>query len=593
MGRHSLPHADARESARSRPRRRTIAMATLVVLAVAAGTGIAAQSGLLSFNESCEDSAVRLDLVASPDIAPAVREVAERARKDRITSDGQCMAIRVTARENHEVAGELATDGKKPAFDIWLPDSRVWAERATAFGGGVPLREAGTVALSPVVLATVHSAGAALGWPTKTYTWAQLAAVTSTSDKVRLGSADPVRSATGLLALAGVAQSAGKEGPEAETKVAATAKLLSQRVSDDDTQVVRTLAQNGSGQAADAAAGNQAVFLSEQAAFRHRSAGGGVGDLELFYPKDGAPQLDYPYHVVDEGRLSTDESRAATRFLGVLDEPPSRRTLAAHGFRPADGRFDESLVRAAGGRKPQPFSATAESPSQDVLDQTLGLWTITVQSARLTTVVDVSASMRTLVPGRGSESRLDVTKASLLRALGQFTAEDEIGLWEFSTGLDGPRDYRKLVPTARLGAPAKGDDTQRARLTKAFKALEPVPDGATGLYDTMLAAYKEAQAGYVADKFNAVVVLTDGSNQDRFGISRSALIAQLKKAATAKRPVPLIAIAVGPDADRKEVDAIAKVTGGGGYEVSDPADIQAVILKAIMAAGQSGQTAGP
>lgn len=48
----------------------------------------------------------------------------------------------------------------------------------------------------------------------------------------------------------------------------------------------------------------------------------------------------------------------------------------------------------------------------------------------------------------------------------------------------------------------------------------------------------------------------------------------------------MIAIAVGPDADRDEVEAIASVTGGGGYQVSDPAEIHAVILKAIMEAAQ-------
>ncbi|MET7710888.1 substrate-binding domain-containing protein [Streptomyces sp. NPDC005407] len=594
MGRHSLPDDEATDEGRSRPRgrRRTIAVATMLVIAVVAGTGIAAQSGLLSFAESCEDSAIRLDIVASPDIAPAVREVADRAREEKITSDGQCMDIRVAARENYEVAQELAAGSATPDYEVWLPDSGVWSERAKALGDGVPLTPAGNVAVSPVALATVQSAGATLGWPRKTYTWAQLAAVTTTTDKVRLGAADPARSATGLLALTGVSRSVAKEGPDADTKVAATAKLLSQRVSEADAQVVRTLAPD-SGKGAGSRR-NQAVFLSEQAAFAYNSAHDGAGDLRLFYPKDGAPRLDFPYHLVDESKLSTDEGRAATRFMALLGEKESRRTLAAHGFRPADSTVDESRVRTAGGGEPQPYDASkiaAEPLSSDALQETLGMWTITVQSARLSTVVDVSGSMQSPVPGRGSQSRLDVTKASLLRALDQFTSEDEIGLWEFATGLDGPRDYRKLVATARLGAPAKGEGTQRARLAKAFEALAPVPDGATGLYDTTLAAYKEAQAGYVRGKFNALVVLTDGANQDRFSISRGSLISELKELADPERPVPLIAIAVGPDADLQEVDQIAKATGGAGYQVSDPAEIQAVILKAIMAVGQAGQTA--
>jgi hypothetical protein len=597
MGRHSLPDEEATDGGRSRPRgrRRTIAVATMLVLAVVAGTGIAAQSGLLSFAESCEDSAIRLDIVASPDIAPAVREVADRARAEKITSDGQCMDVRVAARENYEVAQALAAGSATPDYEVWLPDSGVWSKRAKALGDGVPLTPAGNVAVSPVALATIQSAGATLGWPRRTYTWAQLAAVTTTTDKVRLGAADPARSATGLLALTSVSRSVAKEGPDADTKVAAIAKLLSQRVSGADAQVLRTLAPD-SGTGADSRR-NHAVFLSEQASFAYNSAHGGADGLELFYPTDGAPRLDFPYHLVDEGELSTDEARAAIRFMALLGEQESRRTLAAHGFRPPDNTaVGESLVRTAGGDDPQPYDAskskvTADPLSSDALQETLGMWTITVQSARLSTVVDVSGSMQSPVPGRGSQSRLDVTKASLLQALDQFTPEDEIGLWEFATGLDGPRDYRKLVATARLGAPAKGEGTQRARLAKAFEALAPVPDGATGLYDTTLAAYKEAQATYVKGKFNALVILTDGANQDRFSISRSSLISELKELADPERPVPLIAIAVGPDADLQEVDQIAKATGGAGYQVSDPAEIQAVILKAIMAVGQAGRTA--
>ncbi|WP_406264812.1 substrate-binding and VWA domain-containing protein [Streptomyces sp. NBC_00191] len=598
MGRHSLPDGEARDGGRSRPRvrRRTIAIATMLVLAVAAGTGIAAQSGLLSFATSCEDSAVRLDVVASPDIAPAVREVADRAREKRIRSDGQCMDIRVTPRENYQVAQELAAGRAEPGYEVWLPDSSVWAERAKALAEKVPLTPAGNVAVSPVALATVHSAGSALGWPRKTYTWAQLTQAATATESVRLGSADPDRSATGLLALTSVAQSVGKAGgPDADTKVAATAKLLSQRVSDADAKVVGTLAPGESGKGGGDPRSNQAVYLSEQAAFAYNSATrDSARDLALFYPKDGAPQLDYPYNLVDGSGLSTDEGRAATRFLGLLGETESRRTLAAHGFRAADGKVEESLVRTAGGRAPQPYApsaATAQPLPTDALQETLGTWTITVQSARLTTVVDVSGSMQQPVPGREPESRLDVTKASLLQALGQFTPQDEIGLWEFATGLDGPNDYRKLVPTARLGAPAEGGGTQRARLSKAFKALAPVPDGATGLYDTTLAAYKEARATYAKGKFNALVLLTDGSNQDRFSISRSELISRLKELTDPDRPVPLIAIAVGPDADQAEVDEIAKATGGAGYQVSDPAEIQGVILKAIMAVGQTGRTA--
>ena len=609
MGRHSLPDdratgatgaagttRDPEDGTTPRPRlrRRTIALATALVLAVAGGIGLAARSGLLSPAGDCVGARGRLDIVASPDIAPALQEIAEYARERRVTSDGGCLDVRVTARDNAPVAASLATAQNPPGFDVWVADSSVWTERAKGVGDGIPLLAAGGVASSPVALAAVPAAGRALGWPTSTYSWSQLAERAGEPGKLRLGSADPARSATGLLALAGISSST--RGADSDTRVAGTAKKLSTRTADSDGKVLRSLALDpADGARADR---NEAVFLSEQAAFAHNRRASDARDLRLFYPTDGAPQLDFPYHLIDEGRLSTDRSRAALRFMTLLSDPASLDVLRAHGFRTPDTPAAETdtLVRAAGGLAPQPYAQAAAGPAArpttELLQQTLGMWTITVQSARLTTVVDASGSMTVPVPGRDGQSRMDVTKASLLHALDQFTAEDEIGLWDFATTLDGDRDYRRLVPTTRLGATVPGGTTQRARLTAAFSRLAPVPGGATGLYDTTLAAWEEARAGYVPGKFNAVVILTDGSNQDRVGIDRAALIARLKEHADPKRPVPLIAIAVGPDADRDDIHEIAKATGGAGYQVTDPAEIQLVILKAIMNVGDATRASG-
>ncbi|MFJ3940499.1 substrate-binding and VWA domain-containing protein [Streptomyces parvus] len=595
MGRHSLPDSHAAEGRRGHPstrrRRRTVAIATLLVLAVATGTAVAAKGGLLSFSESCEDSVVHLSVVASPDIAPAVRSLAEQARADEVKADGRCLAVEVLARDAHKVAEALAAGDTEPDFQVWLPDSDLWLERAKGLGEGIPVSPSDSVASSPVALAMVPSASRALGWPRKTYTWAELAAGALGSDRVRLGAADPARSATGLLALAGIGASSARQGGDSDTRVARTAKVLAERMSDGDAQVLETLARSTSGAEEGNPKRNQAVLISEQAAFAHNAETTGAGKLDLFYPEDGTPLLDYPYTLVNEPRLSTAESRAALRFMNLLGDREARATFAEHGFRAGDGSAEDSLVAAAGGRKPQPYAEpAAEAPSAEALQETLGMWTITVQSARLTTVVDASGSMATLVPGR-NQSRMDVTKESLIQALGQFTPDDEIGLWEFATTLDGEKDYRRLMETKRLGDPAAGGGTHREKLTAAFAGLQPVPRGATGLYDTTLASYQEARSTYVKGKFNALVILTDGSDQDTNGISRSGLITELKELVDPERPVPVIAIAVGPDADRDEVAEIARVTGGDGYEVSDPAEIQAVILQAIMAAGQNGRPA--
>lgn len=590
MGRHSLPdqYGAGGSDPRPRARRRTVAVATVLVLAVAGGTAAAVQSGLLSFGASCQDDAVNLKLAASPDMAPALGAAAKQARDDSLTSDGRCIDVEVSALDSYKLADTLLA-GKKTDVQVWVADSDVWIQRVTGDTKATEVTPVGSFASSPVGVAMVPEAAKALGWPKKTYSWIELAGATLQDDSLRLGAADPSRSATGLIALTQLSSGAARiEG--GDTQAAAMMKTLSQRTSDSDTQVLDTLPRDSSGTEQGNPKRNQALILSEQAAFAYNSAADGDG-LDLFYPKDGSPRLDYPYTLVDQAGLSTDESRAALRFMNYLRKPEQRRLLEKYGFRTSADEVPAALVTRAGGSKPQPYTRTALEPAATTaLQEALGTWTITVQSARITTVVDASSSMSEPVPGTG-QSRMDVTKASLLQALATFTPEDEIGLWEFSTRLDGDKDYRVLVPTERLGDTEDGD-TQRDRLSAAFSGLTPVPNGATGLYDTTLAAYKEATASYGKGKFNALVVLTDGVNQDPGSISRGTLISRLQQLTDPDRPVPLIMIAVGPDADRAEAQQIAEATGGTGQEVTDPSQIHEVILKAIVSAGAQGSGLG-
>ncbi|MBO4258007.1 substrate-binding and VWA domain-containing protein [Streptomyces griseorubiginosus] len=585
MGRHSLPdqYGAGASDPRPRARRRTVAIATVLVLTVAGGTAGAVKSGLLSFGSSCQDHAVRLNLVASPDIAPVLGAAAKQAREDKITSDGRCVAVSVTARDSYKVADVLQA-GRKTDAQVWVADSDLWVDRITANSAATDVTPAGAVASTPVGVAMVPTAAKSLGWPQKTYSWLELAGAAMQSDSLRLGAADPARSATGLLALTRLTTAAAKlKG--GDTQAAAMMKTLSQRTSDTDAQVVETLPRDSSGTELGNPKRNEALILTEQAAYTYNSSADADAGLDMFYPKDGSPQLTYPYTMV--GQLTTDQSRAALRFMNYLRQPEQLRLLQKHGFRTSDDGAPRAVVARAGGSSPQPYDAEAPEPDSDTaLQEALGTWTITVQSARITTVVDASSSMSEPVAKTG-QSRMDVTKASLLQALATFTPEDEIGLWEFSTKLDGDKDYRVLVPTERLGD-QKGGGTVRDELSAAFTSLQPVPNGATGLYDTTLAAYKEATSSYVQGKFNALVVLTDGVNQDPGSISRGGLISRLQKLTDPQRPVPLIMIAVGPDADRQEAQEIAEATGGSGQSVSNPADIQSVMLKAIVAAGAEG-----
>lgn len=597
MGRHGISHG--REAAGAQPartRRRATAAATALVITAGAGTFAVLRGGLLPLGGTCRNGTVRIGAVASPDIAPVLTAVADRARREHETTDGRCLDVRVTARSAAEVAAQLIDNSRKPDFAVWVPDDSLWVDQTSAAGSARPLTKLRSIAESPVVVGALEPQAETLGWPSKTYSWAELAGVAGSRPDLRFGTADPARNSTGMLALAmineSIARSGAADGVDTDTQSAAAAKALAQRTVPGDVQAVATLPRDDSSGELTDPRRNQALIMSEQAAYTHN--GGSAPPLRLFYPSDGAATLDYPYTMVDDLHLSTDQGRAANRFLTLLGTDEGERSIAEAGFRDPGAEPPAATVQRAGGRKPQPVAATpAPSPSAPELQKLRLLWQITVQSARITTVVDVSGSMATVVPGAGGKSRLDVTKESLRQALAQFTPQDEIGLWRFSTRLSGSRDYQELVRTGRLGESVGKGRTRRQQLDTAFKDLQPVAGGSTGLYDTALAVYRNAGSSYVDGKFNAVVILTDGANEDPGSISLGTLTARLRELGDPAHPVPLIAIAVGADADKAACDQIAEATGGAAYRVSDPSEIQAVLLKAVVAAATSAAAKAP
>ncbi|WP_240661904.1 substrate-binding domain-containing protein [Streptomyces sp. WAC 06738] len=582
MGRHSLPDAYGTDEAvlRRSVRGRTVVIATALVLAIGAGAVVAVQAGLLPQDDPCAGADLELAVVASPDIAPVVRKTAERARAAGVKSDGRCLDVEVSARPAAEVAQALRGKDTRPGFQVWIPDSSIWTGMVTAGGGGASIDEVTRLASSPVGMATLQDGARKLGWPEKTYGWAELTdAALGDGAGLRLGTADPAVSATGALALTAMHRAGGKD---ADTRTAATAKLLSERVEPGDAAVLASLPDSGLDDPKD----NDALFLSEQAAFRHNARASTGGRLDMFYPEGGTVALDYPYTIVDNDAMAMDRVRAASRFQRLLTDGKTTDLLRRQGFRAPDGRLDADLAMSAGGAAPQPFDAPpAEAPAPDEVASVLGMWTVTVQSARLTTVVDVSGSMGELVPGEAGQTRMDVTKNALIQALSQFTGEDEIGLWRFSTRLEGEQDYEEVTGTTRLAQRTDDGASHRELLASAFGGLQPVPDGATGLYDTALAAYERQVKEYAPGRFNAVVLLTDGANEDPGSISAADLAARLRETADPERPVGLIAIGIGPDADIEACGRIAEAVGGESYRVTDPKEIHAVLLRAVTDAG--------
>ena len=126
-------------------------------------------------------------------------------------------------------------------------------------------------------------------------------------------------------------------------------------------------------------------------------------------------------------------------------------------------------------------------------------------------VVDTSGSMK---DPAGASTRMALAHQAGLVALSAFPPGSVIGLWRFGYQLGGPtQDWQVMVPQRGLNDVTGGKD-QRTLLVEGFAKLAARPGGSTGLYDTILAAYEQAKAGYDPTRVNSVVLLTDGKNED-------------------------------------------------------------------------------
>jgi Ca-activated chloride channel homolog len=522
---------------------------------------------------------LNLTVAAAPDVAPAVRATAQQWVDTKPRIDGNCVTVQVDAADPADVAAAIAgqhqrtisgvgqPNGKTKVPDAWIPDSGTWVQRLRALDPSLMPADAPSVARSPVVLAMPEPLAATLGWPNKKLTWNDLLPKLTADTKLRTGIVEPNRDAagaSGLLAMAAAANASPNGGQQAT--VAALRALATGRSALRDDLLARF---PRAPDPASLSTSLGAAPLSEQAVIQYNSGQPPVR-LAAVYVNPAPLPLDYPFAVLPG--LPGDKTAAARALAVTLTGNGYRDRLAQIGLRAADGSVGSGFPATKGADlKPSPAPA---QPDPAALDRVLATWTTVISPGRLLAVIDVSGSMLEPVPTAGNATREQVTVESARRGVGLFDDTWAVGLWTFSTNLDGANDYKELVPIGLLA-------NQRQQILTGLSTIQPKKDGNTGLYDTMLAAYKTVQQGWDPSRVNSVIIMTDGKNEDQQGLTLDQLIDELKKAMDPTRPVVVIAIGLGNGVSESELQRITNTTGGGTFVAPDPSKMSDIFLKAI------------
>ncbi|MEP6631851.1 MAG: substrate-binding domain-containing protein, partial [Lapillicoccus sp.] len=497
------------------------AVVAVVALAAAAGLYLASRGGAPAAD--CPTGRTPLRVVAAPDIAPVVSTVAGRLTAEATS----CVDVTVTAAAPAAVLTQLQTGSIQPP-DVWVPSSTLWLTRAKD-DKVATATDAPAIATSPLVLA-VSAAEAAALHPNGRPSVADLVASTATATPAS------VQLATERLA------------PE---RVGAILALRDATAGRPDGRGALT-ALLRSATVADVATPTSARPMSEQAVWAGNT--GATASLVAIYASQTS--YDYPYAVLSTAPAT---QTAAGRLLDRLTLPSSQQALRSAGFRDAQGGpgFDLTGARGVDGAQASKASRL-DATSLDDAEKALKAVRL---DAKLTTVVDISGSMAWGIDGKGSPgpSRMDIARAAALEGLSLYPATTQVDLWAFSEKLDGDKPYRVVVPTVTLDAGGK------QQLLAGISSLQPT--GGTGLYTTTLAAVRAAQASWVEGRVNAVVILSDGADSEN-AQSLDQVVATLRAEAKPDRPVPVITIAFGPDADRAAIAALSAATGGAAYRAT-------------------------
>ncbi len=621
----NLPIARRPTGRQSGPMRRLAAFAALAMVATGCvftgGEDQVVTDTDGGFDEEAFGDCIVLDVAVSSEKIDLMRDLAQEFTGE---VDGTCVGVRVQSKASGGAATLLSegwdedVEGPRPV--LWSPASAAWGavvdQRLTARGEPAIIAESVPFMQSPLVIAMPQPMAEALGYPETPVGWSDILELARSEagwgdyghpewGPFRLGKTNPNFSTSGLSAL--IAQTYAAVGT---TRDLTLEDLRDPAAIEYARDIERSVVHYGpttltflNNWYRNDARGTALTYASaaavEEVSIVQYNRGNPDGVLEpgevpqpprvplvAVYPTEGTLFSDNPLMLLDAEWVDEDEAAAARLFRDFVLLPVNQERVLEFGFRPGnpDVAIGDPIVAANGVDPAQP-QTTLEVPDPDVLVTLIDGWEDTRKPANVLLVMDVSGSMgEAAVPGE-RETKLDLASQAADRALEQFAPQDRVGLRIFTTDLapasddpDASTTYVDLVPIEPIGQGAE-------KLRTAIRGLFPL--NGTPLYEAALAAYTDVLASYDPDAINAVVLLTDGINDDgNLDDDAQQLQTLLDRLATGAegaqaRPVRVFTIGYGQDADLATMRAIAEASDAAAYDASDPASIDRVFTSVI------------
>jgi Ca-activated chloride channel homolog len=437
--------------------------------------------------------------------------------------------------------------GSDPSADAVWPAASIWIDM---FDTARRVKSVKSIAQMPVILGVRRSKAQELGWIGKKVTSKDILAAVE-SGKLKFLMTSATQSNSGAAAyLAMLAAGIGKpdlieSGDLDKEQVLSTARSLLRGVerSAGSSGWLADLYREGerSGARYQAIWNYEAVIKETN----DKLIADGHEPLYVVYPEDGVSVADSPLGFVERGRGKEVADFFADLQAFLLKDDIQAR-IAKTGRRVELGRAAPLPAEAKTNFDPSRALTVIRPPEPAVIQKALAIYQEALRRPSLTALcLDVSGSMR----GKGEEQLLDAMRFLLnpvrtRELLVQWSKADEILVLPFSD---------RVQWTAR----ANGEEGEQAALLA--RTLQLKADGGTDFYTCgarALAAMKPlVDAGR---HLPAIVIMTDGKSQGALQTFETAWRSDGQR-------VPVFGITFG-DADRSQLDALAKLTGGRVFD---------------------------
>ncbi|KUL24926.1 substrate-binding and VWA domain-containing protein [Actinoplanes awajinensis] len=494
----------------------------------------------------CPDPKLRV--AAAPEIAPVIEQAAATLSK----AGQRCSEVQVQAVEPGLV---LAA---KPQPDVWVPSSSGWLAIAKAQGrtwatSGTPLAWSPLVIAGPEAISTLFA-------PEGKTSWSGLmqAAVQERLPAVRMS--DPTVTTTGLLGVYALNQATAKVTPDAGIAKlqALTLRSRLENAAVDQAEIFRQMAAESDSNTASYDVGvfpttEQQLTTYQKTEHRVRMSGSAPADVQV--------DADYPY---------ASRKGAPADLVKRLRAAITTESVTGAGFR---------VAATKGALRPPADVRLLLGPAKQWSDYKAVAFQVLL-------LIDASGSMNEKITDRAGRT---ATKASLLRESGAaaaqlFGAETSIGMWYFGTSRASEPAHTEEVSFGRITDATDGK-SRRLQLAAKIGSYRPVATAGTPLYQTVLDGVDEMRGRVKPNTATVVVVLTDGADGGtRFTMTNADFLKKLTAGVDPARPVPVIAVGYGPDANMPALQGMAKATGGRTIAATNPADLASGIAQAFLAA---------